>query len=97
MRGWHTALVADVHSNPPDPFVGDPGSVLHQAVGDVDLLLITLEQGSEQIVFAGPTLSHYEFSMPGLTRRSDSEWKQILGSGATQLRPSWTSGHLVPR
>ena len=67
------ALVADVHSNPPDPFVGDPGSVLHQAVGDVDLLLITMEQGAERIVFAGPTLSHYEFSMPGLNRRSDSE------------------------
>ncbi len=91
------ALVADVHSNPPDPLVGDPGSVLHQAVGDVDLLLITLEQGAERIVFAAPTLSHYEFSMPGLSRRSDSEWKRILESGATQLRPSWTTGHLVPR
>ena len=91
------ALVADVHSNPPDPFVGDPGSVLHQAVGDVDLLLITLEQGAEQIVFAAPTLSHYEFSVPGLNRRSDSEWKQILQSGASQPRPAWTSGHLVPR
>lgn len=89
------ALVADVHSDPPDFNSGDPGCVLHQGVGDVDVMLIAIDHGSEKVVYAGPTLSHYEFEMPGLNRRSDSEWKQQLDSGP-QPRPGWTRSYLAP-
>src|SRR2546422_5140794 len=43
----------------------DPGSVLHEAVGGVPLLLIAVENGLDRMLFAGPILSHYEFEITG--------------------------------
>ena len=63
------------------PRHGDPGCVLHQGVGNVDLLLIAIDNGKDRMVYAGPVLSHYEFEMPGVTRKSDSEWKEDLRAG----------------
>jgi hypothetical protein len=79
--GGFDALVADVHTDVPCPDCSapDPGSVLHQAVGRVNLLFTAIEHGSERFVCAGPVLSHYEFEVTGTPRRiSDTEWK--LGS-----------------
>jgi hypothetical protein len=90
------ALVADVHTNPPSPQDGDPGCVLHQGVGNVDLVLIAVDNGADRMVFAGPVLSHYEFEMPGVSRKADSEWKTDLSTGRTPPRPEWTRGYLVP-
>src|SRR5205823_9198394 len=41
--GAFDALVADVHTDVPDP--PDPGSVLHEAVGRVNLLMIAVDNG----------------------------------------------------
>jgi hypothetical protein len=90
------ALVADVHTNVPDRLVGDPGCVLHQAVGNVDLLLIAIDSGKHRMVYAGPVLSHYEFEMPGVRRKSDSEWQRELRDGRSLPRPAWTRTYLVP-
>ena len=90
------ALVADVHTNPPSPLDGDPGCVLHQGVGSVDLLLVAVDSGKDRMVYAGPVLSHYEFEMPGVTRKADSEWKKDLRDGHAPPRPEWTAGYLVP-
>jgi hypothetical protein len=75
--------------------VGDPGSVLHQGVGNVDLLMIAVDNGSDKMVYAGPVLSHYEFEMPEMTRKSDSEWQQDIESGTLPPRPDWTKSYLV--
>lgn len=48
------------------------------------------------MVFAGPALSHYEFEMPGVTRKSDSEWRTDIQAGRLPPRPEWTRGYLVP-
>ena len=48
------------------------------------------------MVYLGPVLSHYEFEMPWLSRKSDSEWKKDLRDGRVPPRPEWTSGYLVP-
>ena len=48
------ALVADVHTDVPCPDHGDPGCVLHQGVGGVDLLIIAAENGSDRVAYAGP-------------------------------------------
>jgi hypothetical protein len=48
------------------------------------------------MVYAGPVLSHYEFEMPGLTRRSDSEWREEIRNGKLPPRPEWTRSYLVP-
>jgi hypothetical protein len=58
------ALVADVHT---DPMSG----VLHQAVGNVDVMVIAIDNGKDRMIFLGPTMSHYEFDtfFPALQRR----------------------------
>jgi hypothetical protein len=91
------ALVADVHTDMPAGLVGDPGCVLHQGVGDVDLLLIAIDSGTDRMVYAGPVLSHYEFEVPGVKRKSDAEWGADLRGGRRPPRPEWTKGYLVPR
>jgi hypothetical protein len=94
--GKWDALVADVHTDVPAPVVGDPGCVLTQGVGSVDLLLVAIDNGKDRMVYAGPLLSHYEFEMPGVTRKADSEWKKDLAAGKAPPRPTWTKGYLVP-
>ena len=81
----------------PAPIFGDPGCVLHQGVGDVDMMLIAIENGKDRMVYAGPVLSHYEFEMTGIVRKADSEWRQDLSAGRLPPRPQWTRGYLVPR
>lgn len=44
--------------------------VVHEGVGSVDLMLMAVNNGKDRMVFAGPVLSHYEFEMPGVTRKS---------------------------
>jgi hypothetical protein len=90
------ALVTDVHTDPPSPPVADPGCVLHQAVGNVDLLVIAIDNGKDRMVYAGPVFSHYEFTTPNAVRRTNGDWQQQLRSGTQPARPAWTSGYLAP-
>jgi len=84
--GAFDALVADIHTDLPSPDSGDPGSVLHQGVGRVNLLMLAVEQGGDRIVCAGPVLSHYEFEVIGEPRRLiDSEW---AGGGEGTRNPN---------
>ncbi len=92
----YDALVADVHTDPPHPELGDPGSILHQGVGKVNLLFMVFERGPNRIMVAGPVLSHYEFETPFPQRLSDNEWKTVLDSGTRPPSPEWTQGYLVP-
>ncbi len=94
--GVWDATVADVHTDPPAPIIGDPGCVLHQGVGNVDLLLIAVDSGKDRMVYAGPVLSHYEFEMAGVARKSDAEWRADLRAGKLPPRPEWTRSYLVP-
>jgi hypothetical protein len=89
-------LVADVHTNVPAPPVGDPGCIVHQGVGNIDLLLIAIDSGKDRMVYAGPVLSHYEFETPINNRVSDSEWRDSSVKGKLPPRPEWTKGYLVP-
>ena len=94
------ALVVDVHTDPPAPEVGDPGSVLHEAVGNVDLLVLAVDNGPDRMVYGGPVLSHYEFELIGPPRRmSDSEWQGAGSAWPTNqwpAPPAWTAEYLVP-
>jgi hypothetical protein len=94
--GKWDALVADVHTDVPAPILRDPGCVLTQGVGNVDLLVIAIDNGKDRMVYAGPLLSHYEFEMPGMTRKADSEWRKEVNEGKLPPRPEWTKGYLVP-
>jgi hypothetical protein len=94
--GKWDAIVADVHTDVPAPITGDPGCVLHQGIGNVNLLMIAVDSGNDRMVFAGPVLSHFEFHTPAFQRMSDSEWRAFLTDGKTPPRSEWTKDYLVP-
>jgi hypothetical protein len=85
-----------VHTDPPSLMDDDPGCVLHQGVGNVDLLVLAVDSGSDHMIYAGPVLSHYEFEMAGMTRKSDGEWRNDLNGHLAPPRPNWTRTYLVP-
>jgi hypothetical protein len=90
------ALVTDIHTDPPALIVGDPGCVLHQAIGNVDLLVIAIDNGKDRMVYAGPVFSHYEFETPNAVRRTNGEWQDDLRNGRQPARPEWTRSYLAP-
>jgi hypothetical protein len=90
------ALVTDVHSAPPDQ-TGFQGGVLHEAIGNVDLMLIAVDSGPDRMIYAGPMMSHYEFTEQGLSRLADGQWQSRLGTASKPPRPSWTEDYLVPK
>ncbi len=89
------AIITDVHTNLPIPGIGNPGSVLYQGVGNVDMLMIAVDNGEDKMVYAGPVLSHYEFEMPRVSRKSDSEWQEDIKNGKLPPRPDWTRSYLI--
>jgi hypothetical protein len=92
--GKFDAIVADVHTDVPCEVCGDPGSVLHEGIGHVNMAFIVAEFGGKPGMFSGPVLSHFEFELIGPPRRlADSEWSQSISGGegvATPLRPEWS-------
>jgi hypothetical protein len=105
--GAMDALVADVHTDVPNDTPPDPGSVLHEATGRVNLLMLAVDNRADRFICAGPVLSHYEFEVIGEPRRlNDEEWQKVLSGqfpsdvptsrieGLTP--PLWTQSYLVP-
>lgn len=91
-------LVTTVHTDSPDANVGDPGSILHEAVGNVQMMFIAVDNGPNDLaVYAGPVLSHYEFEMGPTTRLTDSQWKTNVLNNTLPPAPEWTKGYLVPK
>jgi hypothetical protein len=91
-EGKETTLVADVHTD-----TNAPEEVLEEGVGYVDLILVAYKVPDGRIIIgAGPTLSYYEFKQPIDNRLTDEQWKQMLESGQTPPRPSWTSSFYQP-
>ncbi len=89
-------VITDVHTDVQDNLTGDPGVVLHEAVGNVHLLMIAIDNGLDRMVYAGPALSHYEFEVPGSVRKTDNDWKTDLKAGTKPNSPEWTQSYLVP-
>jgi hypothetical protein len=90
-------LVTDVFTDAPDPFVGDPGSILHEGVGNIQLLTVAVNWGSgDAAAYVGPVLSHYEFQLGSTTRETDSQWQADLSAAKHPVQPDWTKSYLVP-
>ncbi len=90
-------IVADVHTDGPSEPDGDPGGVLMEGVGRVNLLVIAVDNGPDRMVYAGPVLSHYEFVQPlSSTRMTDETWSQAVNARSTPAPPPWTGGYLAP-
>ncbi len=88
-------LVTDVHTDGPSLADQDPGAVLHEGVGRVNLMMIAVDNGPDRMVFAGPVFSHYEFTTPVGTRLTDEAWKQSVDAGTTPAPPPWTRSYLI--
>ena len=92
------ALVTTVHTDSPDAIVGDPGSILHQAVGNVQMMFIAVDNGPGDLaVYGAPVLSHYEFELGPTTRLTDAQWKSQITNNIIPPAPEWTQGYLVPK
>lgn len=98
-------IIADVHTDPPAPDLGDPGSVLHQAVGNVGLMVVAVDNGQDRMVYAGPVMTHYELEVIGPpVRLNDDQWTAIHQGNPQPdltmegvLPPPWTTNYFVPR
>ena len=90
-------VVTDVHSDPPEPLVGDTGSILHEGVGNMLLLMIAIDCApGERTVYAGPVYSHYEFEQgPGI-RKTDNQWIFEVQTGNLPPQPDWTRTYQAP-
>lgn len=64
--------------------------MIHEGVGNVNLLIMAVDNGPDRMVYAGPVFSHYEFEMPLGTRLTDEEWQLLLKSAENQFP---RSGH----
>ena len=92
------ALVTTVHTDLPDPIVDDPGSILHEGIGNVQLMLIAVDSGpGDRVAYAGPVLSHYEFEQDANTRLTDAQWKTQVTNNIIPPAPEWTRSYLVPK
>ncbi len=90
-------LVADVQTTMPQEEFPYSGHTYHQAVGDINLLVIAIENGEDRVIYLGPTLSHYDFFESAASRLSDSEWEERLGSEQAQASPSRTEAYMYRR
>lgn len=92
------ALVTTVHTDSPDAILGDPGSILHEAVGNVQMMFVAVDNGPGDLaVYGAPVLSHYEFEMDANTRLTDTQWKTNVLNNTIPAAPEWTRSYLVPK
>ncbi|KAE9297528.1 hypothetical protein PF008_g23720 [Phytophthora fragariae] len=80
--GKRDVLVVDVHTDSPSVEHGDPGCVLHLGVGDPVVAFFVVNN----VVYAGPVSSSYEFMEPTDVRLTDEEFQSKLPS---MRPPQW--------
>ncbi len=90
-------VVTDVHTDFPSDPDGDPGTVLHQGVGNTTMLFVTVNC-DENRMYVGPVSTYYEFtSGPGnFDRMTDEQWRKQLRANDVPEAPEWAQGHRIP-
>ena len=87
-------VVTDVHTDFPSIPDGDPGTILHQGVGNTAMLFVSV-QCAENRMYAGPVSTYYEFTSGAgkFDRMTDEEWKEKLKNNEQAEEPEWSQGH----
>ena len=85
-----------MHTDPPDPLDDDPGCVLHEGVGNVQLLLVAIDSGADRVLYAGPMFSHYEFDATSDVRLTNGEWQARLRKNQAPPPDEWTTTYSLP-
>jgi hypothetical protein len=83
-------IIADVHTDP------NAGTCLEVGVGDVNFLVIALDNDHDRRVYAGPLYSYYEFQQPVKDRLTDQAWQRKIAANELPERPSWVRGFQAP-
>ncbi|HEY0713591.1 MAG TPA: DUF3160 domain-containing protein [Polyangia bacterium] len=94
--GWYTTLiyedgpadweptVADVHTDP------NTEQVLEVAVGDVNFIVVAIDNQGDRAAYVGPIYSYYEFHQKASQRLTDEQWRASIQEGKIPPRPAWT-------
>ena len=100
--GWYTQLiygddpadwqptVADVHTDP------NGGSALEVAVGDVNFVVVAVDNDGDRAAYVGPVYSYFEFTQPAEQRLTDEEWQERIRQEKTPARPGWVAAFQPP-
>jgi hypothetical protein len=83
-------IVSDVHSDPTH------GEVLQVATGDVQFLVVAVDNGPHRAAYVGPSYSYYEFNGPIERRMTDEEWRSKLAKMEGPPPPAFTSVFQAP-
>ena len=93
--GWYPTLfysgvpdsweptIADVHTDV------SSGQALDVGVGDVDFLVVAIDNRGDRAAYVGPVYSYYEF--PSVDRLTDEQWRDEIRAGKLPARPAWTA------
>jgi len=87
---WDPTVV-DVHTDP------DSQSVLEQAVGNCNFMVVAVDNEDDRMIYVGPAYSYYEFRQPAGNRLTDQEWQRTLLTESEPPRPSWTKDFQAPK
>jgi hypothetical protein len=82
-------VVSDVHTNPIDR------EVLQEGVGDVNFLVVAVDNGGDRVAYVGPVYSYYEFWSPIGERLTDEAFRQRIESGNLPPRPRFTQAFVT--
>jgi hypothetical protein len=80
-----------VHADP-----NDPGTALEVAVGDVNFVVVAVDNDGDRAAYVGPVSSYYEFTQPAEQRLTDEEWQQRIQQEKTPARPGWVAAFQPP-
>lgn len=81
-------VIADVHTQPADEGGAIVGRVLHVAVGEPRMMVITVNTCSGPRAYVGPVFSYFEKITEDFERLTDSDWAEELETG-TPPDVSW--------
>ena len=83
--------VSDVYTDP------NTKKALEVATGDVNYVMVAVDNGQDHMVYVGPTYSYYEFTLPVSERMNDEEWSENIKNDEIPSRPKWTNSFQGPR
>ena len=92
---WEPEVV-DVHTNPDNNGISE---CLEVGTGNVNFIVVAIDNGEDKTTYVGPAFSYYEFiqSLNGNNKRlTDGEWGKKIIKGDIPLRPEWTTNFQAP-
>jgi hypothetical protein len=76
-------VVADVHTA--------SGGVLEEGVGDVNFVVVAVDNEKDRAVYVGPAYSYYEFTSNVSNRLTDEQWMARIAEEQLPPKPAWTA------